>query len=614
MKIRSKLFILLTVLALVPLMVLGAVSYTIARGAVLDKAQEQLTKVRDELAASTTRNLESGRRIGEEIAADQNFALYLTYLGVKDVTFLQDILKKVLAYHMNRDPRILAIVVRFPVGEPVSAMRRAVTLPADVGSVSVAPIGDDAFCITTPTQRGENKATVHVVVDRTWFTGDIDRAAIAADRPVAGFLVAGGRLFGAARDVNTALLSEPFASEPWIAFGDRVAASGPVTGTPFYVGASMAEGEFLAPARGVRNTSLLIILLVAALVVAASLGFATTLVKPIAGMVKVARRVSGGDLEARVDTRRADELGDLGRDFDTMTSRLKSTIGDLDKRVRELSTLYEATAAINQSENLEEVLMLAGELLASGFGVTRAAFLKADARSGEKRFVPVRWQGREAPDLKLPSDLPAVRRAFDARASVLVEKFKEDAGIKAALPAEALESANTFLLIPIIASKREVGLILVLESAEPPDDEDRRMFAVLGSLVAPLFVTAAPARGRVFYDGARDDLSKLLERVDRMDTRCTVATVSLKGDPTAAVRLADAIQLLLAVETPHVYRASPAVLLAYFPGLAPLPVEMSVTRIITEKEPQAAFAVKVVCYPDDDESADGLLARGLSAD
>ncbi len=623
MKIRSKLFLLLTALSLVPLVVLGAVSYTIARGAVLDSAQEQLTKVRDELAFATTRNVERAGRIGADVAKDQNFVLYLTYLGSKDVRFLEPIMKKVLGYHLGRDPRILAITVRFPGSPPIAAMRRQVELPGDLAASgeatpSVVPIGEDAFCITVPAEAGPNKGTVHVVVAREWLTVEIDAAAVAADRPVAGFLVSGGRLHGASAGLNEAMLAEPFADQPWVTFDDRVAAVGPVAGTPFYVGASMAESEFLAPARFVRNASLALILLVAALVVVASLGFATTIVKPIAAMVAVARKVAGGDLDARVASRRADELGDLGRDFDAMTIRLKATIGDLDRRVRELTTLYEASTVINQSEDLKEVLALSGELLASGFGVTRSVFLKAEESPGNSgaaagRFVPVHWQGKEPAGLAIAADHAAVRRAFASRSAVSVAGFREDAGLKATIPSAILDELKLFVVVPILASKREVGLILVLDAAEEPDEEDRRLFAVLSSLIAPLFVTAGPARSKVLYEGLREDLGKLLERVDRMDSRCTGATVTVSGDPVEASRVTERLHPLMSTESAHVYRTAPATLLAFFPGLSPLEVEASLTRLIAEKEPAAGFTVRAASYPDDAESATELIARCLAA-
>lgn len=612
MKIRSKLFLLLVAVSLVPLVVLGVVSTTIARGAVEAAAEEQLTKVRDELATATSRNAERAARVGREIAADPNAVLYLTYLGSKDVSFLEPILRKVIGYQVEQDRRILGIVARFPGAAPVAAMRREIAVPdaaAQGAAVSVA--GEDAFCVTVPVEAGPNRGFVHVFVSRDWFTVEIDAAAVAADRPVAGFLVADGRLHGASATLNEGLLGEPYTVEPWLTFAGRVAAVGPVAGTPFHVGASMGEDEFLAPARSVRNASVLLVLVVAALVVVAALGFATTIVRPLSRMVAVARRVAGGDLDARVASRRSDELGELARDFDAMTGRLKTTIGDLDRRVRELTTLYEASTVINQSDDLKEVLALSGELLSSGFGVQRAVFM--EARDGGVRFAPLHAQGGPADGIAIPADHPAVRRAFKERVVVEVADHRTDPGLKAAVPASILDAATCFLVVPILASKREVGLVLILAAKETPDEEDRRLFAVLSSLIAPLFVTAGPERSRVLYEGLLDDLAKLLERVDRMGTRCTAARIAFDGGGDEPSRAAARVLELVAASTGAVYRVSPDVVLAFFPGQASLEVESELTRRIAEKEPASGFTIRTVSYPDDAEEPEEFLARSLGA-
>lgn len=615
MKIRTKLFLLLTALSLLPLVLLGIVSTYIARDAVEGAARDQLTKVRDELTAATTRNAERAARIGREIASDQNFALYLTYLGSKDVRFLEPIMRKVLAYHMEQDGRILGIVVRYPGGIEVAARKRSMEAPVSANGPGVVAVGEDAFCVTVPAQAGPNSAAIHVLVARDWFTVEIDAAAVAANRPVAGFLVADGRMYGASAHLNSGLLELPYATEPWLQFGDRVAAVGPVEGTPFHVGASMGEDEFLAPVLYVRNASFVLVVLVALLVVAASFGFATTIVRPIASMVAVARRVAGGDLDARVldghsAGSRQDELGELARDLDAMTGRLKATIGDLDRRVRELTTLYEASAVINQSEDLKEVLTLSGELLASGFGVTRAAFLRADESAG--RFVPVHWHGPEAGGFALPATHPAVRRAFSERVAVEIENAASDAELKAVLSSGQTDSQRFFLVVPVMASRREVGLIVILDAQERPDEEDRRLFAVLSSLIAPLFVTAGPSRSRVVYEGMVEELEKLLERVERMDSRCTGAAIQFTGDPNEAARVASRVLIHFAGETAHVYRATPTVLLAFYPGLSPLEVEAAVTKTLVEKEPSAGFTIRAASFPEDAGSAEELVTHCLA--
>jgi two-component system nitrogen regulation sensor histidine kinase NtrY len=82
------------------------------------------------------------------------------------------------------------------------------------------------------------------------------------------------------------------------------------------------------------NAALFVVaLLIVAIAVWIALLVADRLVRPVGEMVDAARRVSDGDLTARVpDPRTNDEIGTLAHAFNTMTSRLEEQTGALESR------------------------------------------------------------------------------------------------------------------------------------------------------------------------------------------------------------------------------------------------------------------------------------------
>lgn len=64
--------------------------------------------------------------------------------------------------------------------------------------------------------------------------------------------------------------------------------------------------------------------------------------RPVGRLVGVSRALAGGDLSARVGVSRADEIGDLGRAFDTMADRLVTTLGDVQEREDFLQAVLDA--------------------------------------------------------------------------------------------------------------------------------------------------------------------------------------------------------------------------------------------------------------------------------
>ena len=79
--------------------------------------------------------------------------------------------------------------------------------------------------------------------------------------------------------------------------------------------------------------TLLIVLLVFA--VAVSLGLGMVIAAPIQRLTQVASQISAGDLTVKASATTSDEIGTLAHAFNTMTSRLRESLEELEKRVQE---------------------------------------------------------------------------------------------------------------------------------------------------------------------------------------------------------------------------------------------------------------------------------------
>ena len=86
-----------------------------------------------------------------------------------------------------------------------------------------------------------------------------------------------------------------------------------------------------------RGVSFLLAVLVTGLI---SFIVARNLTNPIRSLQQAAQRISGGDLAVKVDprvSRRSDELGDLGRDFDRMSAQIGQLLATQKRMLRDIS-------------------------------------------------------------------------------------------------------------------------------------------------------------------------------------------------------------------------------------------------------------------------------------
>jgi len=114
---------------------------------------------------------------------------------------------------------------------------------------------------------------------------------------------------------------------------DKISWTRHFPGFGWYISSSVYVDELQAEAQRLRNRILLIAVVVLLLSTLVAYLFMGRLLRPIEHLSAVARRVQQGDLEAKTELQRDDELGVLASAFNAMVERLRQNITDLDRKV-----------------------------------------------------------------------------------------------------------------------------------------------------------------------------------------------------------------------------------------------------------------------------------------
>ena len=205
-----------------------------------------------------------------------------------------------------------------------------------------------------------------------------------------------------------------------IAGTERYVAFAPIPEVGYSLAVIAPSAELLAEASAIQrqistasaNTLRVSLVLIGTVLLIAALGawrVATQLTAPLGALRNTAERIIGGDLEARAEVERADEIGLLARTLNAMTSGLAEMIQSLEERVAARTALLERRAerlqaaadvgrAITSIRDLDELLSDAVHLVTQRFGYYHAgvflldqhreyAELRAASSTGGRRMV-----------------------------------------------------------------------------------------------------------------------------------------------------------------------------------------------------------------------------------
>lgn len=139
--------------------------------------------------------------------------------------------------------------------------------------------------------------------------------------------------------------------------GERhIMAGAPVTTAQWGLGLGQNEEEIFGPVRRLRG----LVILFEVLVLMAALLFAWldtgAVAAPLRLLKEAAEGIAAGDLQRRIDVRRADEIGALARSFETMQVQLLRSLEEIQRRSRAFQSLFEIGTEVLSLQDRDAVL------------------------------------------------------------------------------------------------------------------------------------------------------------------------------------------------------------------------------------------------------------------
>lgn len=224
------------------------------------------------------------------------------------------------------------------------------------------------------------------------------------------------------------------------------------------------QDEAFAPVNTQVRGSLLLMVIVVVLAIAAAYGLSIFLVGPMTKLTKTAEDVAAGDLSSRAEVTTSDEIGTLAKTFNTMTAQLQETLQGLEQRVaartRDLEIVAEvgtATATILESSRLlQEVVDLTKER----FNLYHSHIYLLDEK-GENLVLtagagePGRIMVAEGHSIPLDREQSLVARAARERKGVTVNDVTQAPDF---LPNPLLPDTRSELAVPMIVGGNVIGV------------------------------------------------------------------------------------------------------------------------------------------------------------
>lgn len=213
--------------------------------------------------------------------------------------------------------------------------------------------------------------------------------------------------------------------------------------------------------------------------------------RPVGILTETALAITAGDLTRLAVVESEDELGLLGRAFNSMTGQLRSLISDLEERVTARTRRLELVATLGERLsgvlNLEELLSIAIKEIKQNFGYYHVqAYLFDDPRenlmlaagAGEPGMV-MKARGHHIP---LTAAKSLIARAANAARVVKVDNVRE---AEDWLPNPLLPDTQAEMAVPIVLEEQVVGVLDIQENRVAGlDESDASLLRSLANQIA----------------------------------------------------------------------------------------------------------------------------------
>ncbi len=233
------------------------------------------------------------------------------------------------------------------------------------------------------------------------------------------------------------------------------------------------------------------------LAVIASILFSRNLTDPLYNLAAVATRIAAGEhhLEAKIE--RDDEIGALGRAFNTMTAQLREMIDSLELRVNERTHSLQAAAQVSQAIvsvlDIDRLLPEVVELVREQFALYYVGLFLVDEEKGEATLRAATGQAGQtmlAQGWRLPIGGNSMIGQCIATARPGVMQHQGD--VAAHFDNPLLPNTRSELALPLRYGQRVIGAMTVQSDQESAFDET--LIATLQNVADQVAVAVQNAR------------------------------------------------------------------------------------------------------------------------
>ena len=195
---------------------------------------------------------------------------------------------------------------------------------------------------------------------------------------------------------------------------------------------------------------------------------------------------------------------------------LEKTNAELDKKITQLSTLYEVSKIINSTSEIDEVLKLTVETMSTGFDVKAGTIMILNAATGNletKRAFGIRSE--KVCKLVQPKNSGIFGTALELGELIPVENLADFTEIYPLFTEQDKKDIEGLLCVPLNAGGRLLGVLNIFKLANMSifDKNTQQLFAIIASQLAPPIFMALLIREKNISEA--DTFAPFLERLER---------------------------------------------------------------------------------------------------
>ncbi len=262
--------------------------------------------------------------------------------------------------------------------------------------------------------------------------------------------------------------------------------------------------------------SLLIAVLAIAIGIVVGIYLTRLITRPLELLVQGTKAISEGQLDYRVKVETKDELGILASAFNQMSSNLLMYMQSLKKanlllnrRVNELTILYDVSQAVNQTDDLDELLIIILESMLKGVNSTKGSIMLIDEKTEtlilralkgpdivekSKRTRIFKLGEGIAGEVARTGKAIIANKGYDDPRYLIRDEHKEDYEVK------------KLLCVPMINNDKVTGVVNITNKKQDKDydDDDLNLISTVATQIAVII-----ERSRLHTLAITDGLTQL---------------------------------------------------------------------------------------------------------